>query len=205
MVGRVSCRGHPQVAAGSPAVRTLRHVSQTGTHRWERRHTLLAAALLQSTGSLGGLTETATFDLATAFFPGPSPRTTTGGAGVAISENISPERKAAAMDFIAFLTNAENTVTFSQGTGYMPVRKDAVESQEVQAYLEENPNFRTAVEQLEEIAPQDYARVFVPGGGARIGAALDRITTGGEDVTTVFTELQEETEQVIERDVQPEL
>ncbi|WP_256840444.1 ABC transporter substrate-binding protein [Ornithinimicrobium faecis] len=164
-----------------------------------------AAALLQSTGSLGGLTETATFDLATAFFPGPSPRTTTGGAGVAISNDIPDERKAAAMDFIAYLTNAENTATFSQGTGYMPVRKDAVESEEVQAYLEENPNFRTAVEQLAEIAPQDYARVFVPGGGARIGAALDRITTGGEDVTTVFTELQEETEEVIERDVNPQL
>lgn len=124
---------------------------------------------------------------------------------MAISNDIPDERKAAAMDFIAYLTNAENTATFSQGTGYMPVRKDAVESEEVQAYLEENPNFRTAVEQLAEIAPQDYARVFVPGGGARIGAALDRITTGGEDVTTVFTELQEETEEVIERDVNPQL
>ncbi|WP_114906263.1 ABC transporter substrate-binding protein [Ornithinimicrobium murale] len=164
-----------------------------------------AAALLQSTGSLSGLTETATFDLATAFFPGPSPRTTTGGAGVAISQNIDDNRKAAAMDFVGYLTSPENTVTFSQGTGYMPVRKDAVESEEVQAYLDENPNFRTAVEQLAEIAPQDYARVFVPGGGAMIGAALDRITTGGEDVSTVFTELQTEAEEVVARDVEPKL
>lgn len=162
------------------------------------------AALLQSTGSLGGLTETATFDLGTAFFPGPSPRTTTGGAGVAIPSGISAERQEAAMDFIAFLTDAENTAMYSQNTGYMPVRSDAVDSDDVQAYLEENPNFRTAVEQLDETASQDYARVFVPGGGMAIGAALDQITTGGQDVTEVFTALQAELEQTIEDEVGPD-
>lgn len=164
-----------------------------------------AAALLQSTGSLGGLTETATFEFGTAFLPGPQPGVTTGGAGLAISDKISDERKAAAMDFLAWYTNTDNTVTFSQATGYVPVRKDAAETDAVQTYLSENPNFQTALEQLEVTQSQESARVFVPGGGARIGAALDRITTGGEDVTTVFTALQEETEQVIERDVEPEL
>lgn len=164
-----------------------------------------AASLLQSTGSLGGLTETAEFDFATAFFPGPQPGVTTGGAGLAIPQGISDTRKAAAMDFIAFVTNTDNTVRFSQATGYMPVRKDAVEHEDTQAYLEENPNFRTALEQLEFTAPQDYARVLVPGGGARIGAALDRITIGGQDVETVFTELDEETRAVFERDIEPRL
>lgn len=164
-----------------------------------------AAALLQSTGSLGGIADSATFEFGTAFLPGPQPGVTTGGAGLAISENISEERKQAAMDFISWYTNTENTVTFSQATGYVPVRKDAPESEEVQAYLEENPNFQTALDQLPETQSQDYARVFVPGGGARIGAALDRITTGGEDVSTVFEALQQETQQVIDRDVRPEL
>jgi sn-glycerol 3-phosphate transport system substrate-binding protein len=164
-----------------------------------------AASLLQSTGSLRGLTETAQFDFGTAFLPGPYPGCPTGGAGLAIPNNISDERKAAAMELITFLTDTENTVAFSQATGYMPVRKDAIDHPEMQAYLEENPNARTALEQLEVTAPQDYARVFLPGGGARIGAGLDRITIGGEDVETVFAQLQEESERVYERQIEPKL
>lgn len=164
-----------------------------------------AACLLQSTGSLSGLVETAQFDFGTAFLPGPPPGCPTGGAGLAISDGISDERKEAAMQFIKFVTNTDNTVSFSQNVGYMPVRKDALEHEDTVAYLEDNPNFRTAIEQLEVTAPQDYARVFVPGGGARIGAALDRITTGGEDVEAVFQELTDETTAVFERDIQPQL
>jgi sn-glycerol 3-phosphate transport system substrate-binding protein len=164
-----------------------------------------AASLLQSTGSLGGLQETAGFDFGTAFLPGPPPGCPTGGAGLAIPARISDERKEKAMELIAFLTNTENTVTFSQATGYMPARKDALDAPETQAYLEEKPNARTALEQLEVTRSQDYARVFLPGGGARIGAALDRITIGGEDVETVFQELAEESQTVYERDIEPKL
>lgn len=164
-----------------------------------------SASLLQSTGSLRGLTSTATFEFGTAFLPGPPPGTPTGGAGLAIPERISDERKEAAMELIAFLTNTDNTVTFSQATGYMPVQKDAVDHPEMQTYLDENPNARTALEQLDVTAPQDYVRVFLPGGGARIGAALDRITIGGEDVETVFEELNEESRTVFERDIEPKL
>jgi sn-glycerol 3-phosphate transport system substrate-binding protein len=164
-----------------------------------------AASLLQSTGSLGELGEIAGFEFGTAFLPGPQPGCPTGGAGLAIVNGISDERKQAAMRLIAFLTNTENTVTFTQATGYMPVRKDAVEHPTTQAYLAQNPNARTALEQLAVTAPQDYARVFVPGGGARIGAGLDRITTGGEDVQTVFQGLADETRQVFERDIEPNL
>lgn len=164
-----------------------------------------AACLLESTGTLGGLADTATFEYGTAFLPGPPPACPTGGAGLAIANGIDDARKEAAMKFIAFMTNTDNTVTFSQATGYMPVRADAIDTDETQAYLEENPNFRTALEQLPLTQSQDYARVFVPGGGARIGAALDRITTGGEDVETVFAALAEETTTVYERDIEPKL
>lgn len=161
------------------------------------------ASLLESTGGLAGLTETAQFEFGTAFLPGPPPGCPTGGAGLAIPNGISDERKEAAMRFIAFLTNTDNTVTFTQATGYMPVRKEALDNEATQSYLEERPNARTALEQLAVTAPQDFARVFVPGGGARIGAGLDRITTGGEDVETVFQELQDETTEVYERDIEP--
>ncbi|GFL59229.1 hypothetical protein TUM15774_20800 [Neisseria gonorrhoeae] len=93
---------------------------------------------------------------------------------------------------------------FSQATGYMPVRKEAIEHPDEKAYLKDNPNAQTAIKQLaENTAPQDYARVFVPGGGARIGGALDRITVGQEDVTAVFEDLQKETQKTIDQQITP--
>jgi len=165
-----------------------------------------ASALLQSTGSLGGLTETAEFDFRTTYLPGPTPGAATGGAGVAIPAGISDERKLMAVKFADFLTNTKNTIMFSQATGYMPVRKSAMDDPEEQKYLEENPNAMTAIQQLSEnTAPQDSARVFVSGGGQRIGAGLDRIAIGGEDVASVMEDLQTETQEVIDRDITPNL
>lgn len=163
-----------------------------------------AAALMQSTGVLGGLTDTATVPFITTYLPGPGPSCATGGAGVAIPSGIAEERKVKALKFIDFLTNVDNTITFTQATGYMPVRKAALEHPEEVAYLDENPNARTAINQLEDnTQPQDYARVFVPAGGDRIGAGLDRITIGQEDVATVFEDLHNETLRTFERDVEP--
>ena len=53
---------------------------------------------------------------------------------------ISDERKKNAMKFIEFLTNPESTVKFTQATGYMPVRKSAVDLPEEKSFLEKNPN-----------------------------------------------------------------
>ena len=47
--------------------------------------------------------------------------------------------------------------------------------------------------------------MFVPGGGKRIGGALDKITVGGQDVEKVFADLDKETQQVIDRDITPKL
>ena len=119
---------------------------------------------------------------------------------------ISDERKANAVKFIDFMTNTKNTIKFSQKTGYMPVRKDALEDPEEKKFLEENPNAETAIKQLNEnTKSQDYARVFVSGGGQRIGGALDRITVGGQDVEQTFADLQKETQGVIDRDIKPKL
>lgn len=165
-----------------------------------------ASALLESTGSLGGLKESATVPFVTTYLPGPGPSAATGGAGLAIPNDISDARKKNAVKFIDFMTNTENTIKFSQKTGYMPVRKDALEDPEERKFLEENPNAETAIRQLNEnTKPQDYARVFVPGGGKRIGGALDKITVGGQDVEQVFADLEKETQQVIDRDIAPQL
>jgi len=158
---------------------------------------------MMSTGSLGGVAKDAKFPVGTAFLPtdGNCP---TGGAGVGIPANISDDRKKNALTFIEFLTNAQNTVTFTQATGYMPVRKSAVELPEEKAFLEKNPNAKTAIEQLPKTRSQDNVRVLLPGGGARIGKSLDQIVQG-QDVATVFKALDAESQQVFDSQIKSKL
>ena len=60
------------------------------------------------------------------------------------------EKQEAAFKFVAFGSTPENTAWWSQNTGYMPVRKSAVELPELKDFYEKNPNSKVAVEQLAE-------------------------------------------------------
>ena len=94
------------------------------------------------------------------------------------------------------------TAWWSQNTGYMPVRKSAKDDETMVSFFAENPNFKTAVDQLDLTKPQDSARVFIPNGDQIIGGGLERITIAGEDPQAVFDEvaqtLTEEAGPVIE-------
>jgi sn-glycerol 3-phosphate transport system substrate-binding protein len=152
----------------------------------------LTASVMASTGSLRGITENVgdTFEFRTAFLPKAEQfGCCTGGAGLAVMAGSPPEKQEAAFQYIAFATSPETTTFWSQNTGYMPVRKSAVESEEMQAFFEENPNFRTAVEQLPMTQPQDSARVFIPNGDQIIGAGLERIVINHDQAQSVFDEV----------------
>jgi sn-glycerol 3-phosphate transport system substrate-binding protein len=85
----------------------------------------------------------------------------------------------------------------------MPVRQSAVDSEEMQAFYDENPQAKTAVEQLPKTAPQDEARVFIPNGDQIIGGGLEQITVNQVDAADAFAEvaqtLEEEAQPVIEQ------
>ena len=149
-----------------------------------------AACAMQSTGSMGGLRENATFEFGTSFLPEKEFfGCCTGGAGLGILTSTPAEKQQAAMQYIAFVSNPENTSFWSQNTGYMPVRKSAATGEEMTAYYAEFPQFETAVKQLELTRPQDSARVWVPNGDQIIGKGLERITVQAEDVATVFADV----------------
>ena len=166
----------------------------------------LAACAMASTGSLKTATENAQFEFGTAFLPGARENKScpTGGAGLAIPAKLPEERKINALKFINSITSTQGTAIFAQATGYMPVRKGAKEAQEIKSYLESTPQAVTAIEQLEFTRPQDNARVFVPGGGARIGGGLDKVLAG-EPVPAVMEQLQSETQQIIDTQISPKL
>ncbi|OLT54650.1 ABC transporter substrate-binding protein [Cellulosimicrobium sp. CUA-896] len=168
----------------------------------------LIASTIGSTGSLKGALDAASFEVGTAYLPdGPAGGgTPTGGTGVAISSSSTPEEQLAAAMFLEFLTSTENTATFSQGTGYMPVRTSAVESDTMTTIYEQTPQFRTAVDQLADKARiQDDVRVFVPGADALLNDAIEQIVIEGTDPATAFESVAPQIERAYEENVEPYL
>lgn len=153
----------------------------------------IAVAAMQSTGALGTTRDTATFNFATAFLPEELEfGCCTGGAGLAILAGLEESRMQAALTYLQYATSAEQTTNWSQATGYMPIRTSAVESPEEQTFLDENPNARTAVEQLPLTRPQDSARVFIPNGDQILGRGWEQILVQNRPAAEVWTEVTAE-------------
>jgi sn-glycerol 3-phosphate transport system substrate-binding protein len=157
----------------------------------------VSVAIMGSTGSLGTIRTAAEgkFNFKTAFLPEELQfGCCTGGTGLSIMAGLDDGIKQAAMEFLDFSTNTENTTTWSQATGYMPVRTSAVDSPEEQAFLDENPNARTAVEQLPKTQPQDSARVFIPNGDQILGRGWEQILVQNRPAAEVWAEVTAELE-----------
>jgi sn-glycerol 3-phosphate transport system substrate-binding protein len=163
----------------------------------------VVGASILSTGSLGTVTDGAQIDFGVAMLPEELKfGCPTGGAGLGILSSVTEEERQAAMDFITFSTNTANAAYWSQTTGYMPVRTSAVDSEEYQAFLEANPNNRTAIEQLPLTQPQDAARVFIPNGNEILIDAWEQILVNNLPAADAFSEvaaiLEEEKQPVVE-------
>ncbi|NED96631.1 ABC transporter substrate-binding protein [Phytoactinopolyspora alkaliphila] len=160
------------------------------------------SATIGSTGSLSGLLESASFEVGASFLPAKDEfGCPTGGAGLSIPSGITPERQLAAMRFIKFVTEPENTAYYSQSVGYMPVRKSAVSLME-EAYNRE-PQRRVALEQLELTSPQDAARVYIPDGDQILGRGLERIMLQNEAAADVWPVVADELATSYEENVEP--
>jgi sn-glycerol 3-phosphate transport system substrate-binding protein len=162
------------------------------------------SSTIGSTGSLSGLLASATFEVGAAFLPAKDQfGCPTGGAGLSIPAGIDPDRQLAAMRFIKFVTEPENTAYYSESVGYMPVRKSAVDLME-DAFARE-PQRRVALEQLELTSPQDSARVYLPDGDQILGRGLERIMLQNEAPADVWPDVTTELEASYEENVEPVL
>ncbi|TWT25405.1 ABC transporter substrate-binding protein [Planomicrobium sp. CPCC 101110] len=96
------------------------------------------------------LAEEQGFELNTYFWPsGKEAKVPTGGANLVMTSGLEEEKQKAAWEFIKFMTATEQTAYASEFTGYLPSRKSAAESERIQALYEEKPQFKVAVDQLE--------------------------------------------------------
>ncbi|MTD31704.1 ABC transporter substrate-binding protein [Planomicrobium sp. YIM 101495] len=109
--------------------------------------------LFSSTADLSYLLQLADekgFELRTYFMPsGEHAKVPTGGANLVMTNDLDEEKQQAAWEFIKFMTASEQTAYASEYTGYLPSRLSAAESEKMQSLYEEKPQFKVAVDQLE--------------------------------------------------------
>jgi sn-glycerol 3-phosphate transport system substrate-binding protein len=169
----------------------------------------LCGCIVSSTGGLSGVLSGAKgkFEVGTAFLPkGPKGfGCPTGGAGLAIPEGISDDNKLAAIKFLNFMTSTDSTAFYSASVGYMPVRKSAVEGPVMTQVYKDRPQFRTAVDQLPKTRSQYSARVYVPGGDAILGKALEAMVLNNADPKASWSTAAGQLQQIIDTEVKPRL
>lgn len=162
------------------------------------------SATVGSTGSLVTVLDAARFDVGAGFLPaGPvaGPVCPTGGAGLGIPAGVPPERQLAAAAFAKFLTSPENTVLFSQATGYLPLRTSA----DTGPLLAQTPLRKIAIDQLDRTRTQDRARAFFPGADQEIARTCANILNQRADVQGELTTLKGTLTRIFDTDVKPNI
>lgn len=111
------------------------------------------AMLAQSTSSLGGIQSAVEFDLGTAFLPrlegyDEIGNNVVGGGCLWTMAGASEGELDAVWRFYQHLATPEMSILWHKGTGYFPATNEAVQALEEEGWFEENPNFRTAFDQI---------------------------------------------------------
>ena len=71
-----------------------------------------------------------------------------GGASLWLVADKPAEEQQAALDFVLYMTNTENMVSWHKLTGYYPVRNSSVEALRNEGWFNEDPNYSVAFDQL---------------------------------------------------------
>ena len=146
-----------------------------------------------STGSLKdnvAIADELGFELGTAFIPKDvTYGTPTGGCCLIMTSNVTDEEKAAAWEFLEFMTETEQAIKSSIKTGYLPSRKSAGESETMQEYFKEMPLAKVALDQLEYATGRPTNPGYVEAVDA-IESALDAIYINGADVDQTLANLE---------------
>ena len=124
-----------------------------------------------------------------------------GGASIWLTGDHPQEELEAAVDFMLFLGNTDNMVSWHKTTGYYPIRYSSIDKLEEEGWFDEDPRFRVAFDQLTE-TKSNYASA-----GALLGTFLETRTIieeaaqsvidGGEDVDTALANAKARADQAL--------
>ena len=99
------------------------------------------------------------------------------GTNIVIFKSGNPKKEKAAWEFIKWFTSTERTAEWSARTCYMPLRKSAMQTQIIQDFLAENPQFKDVYAQLEDaVFEPQHPAWFV--GRDELKKSLEKATAG---------------------------
>jgi sn-glycerol 3-phosphate transport system substrate-binding protein len=134
--------------------------------------------------------------------PGPSGGgVVVGGAGLWLVErDQSDAQKAAAWDYVRWLNEPEQQSRWHVGTGYMPIRRAAIESDDIQQLWTDEPSFRVAYDQLLASEAEFGGPVVGDYAGLRdaIVEGLERMILQGVSPDVALAEAKRQADQAIE-------
>jgi len=106
------------------------------------------------------------FELGSAYLPAPDGANNgvvIGGGSLWVPDALADEKKEAAGKFIAYMVQPEQQARWHRNSGYFPVSQGAVDQLESDGWFEENPDFRTAFDQLQDTQDSPATRGAVMG------------------------------------------
>lgn len=116
------------------------------------------AMAIESSGSIGRLKRSLTFDWETGQLPHwgapyPKQNTIVGGATLWVPRGHEPADERGVAQFLKFITEPRQQKWWAAATGYVPITRTAVRSLEDDAFYQQNPEQWTAMSQLLNAAP----------------------------------------------------
>ena len=173
-------------ASGQDSLLKLADASEPGAMVMYTSAALGTVINALGSGLVEGLTPA---DIGVGPMPGPSPEPAVqvGGASLWLMAEKSPEETAAAWDFVNYLTNADTQSAWAAGTGYVPIRSDALDIEPLLTTYSDDPRYRVAYDQLVSgendvtsnspaLGPLRAVRAETSGAVARVFAGEDAAT-----------------------------
>jgi sn-glycerol 3-phosphate transport system substrate-binding protein len=116
----------------------------------------------------------------------------TGGTMFVVVRAAPDEEKRAAWEFIRWMCETDQTVTWSTRTGYLPVTRPAVDRLTTGGYYARHPNDRVAYDQLAAIEPWPWAPELFRIERDIVEPRLEEAVLTGRDAHETMAEAREE-------------
>jgi len=108
-----------------------------------------SAMYIDTTSRISYFKKRAKFNWGVALLPrGSTRKYQFAGTNLAIFSHLSPRKKKAAVEFVRYMSGKKATIFWSLNTGYLPVRKSAINSAEYKARLKDDPRYGYGIEAL---------------------------------------------------------
>ncbi len=184
--------------------KTMRAPQGRDFNAWEAANTDFinerVAMIWTSTAFLSFFQESAKFEFGTAFLPGDKVKAVpTGGTFFVISKKAGAKEKAAAWEFLQWMTATKQTIYWSRNTGYMPVRRSALDDPEMKDFMAKNPDYMTAMNQLEHAVRFPFTTALLEIQRNLLQPQLEAPVVGKGEVGEILTKAQADADKLLSR------